>query len=49
VLTTWHTAPLISGMQSAIGRLLAAIDEIEEDTKAILWILVQALDTSQGM
>jgi hypothetical protein len=44
MLTTWSEASPAPEMKAGIGRFLLAVDEIEDDTKAVLGILAAALD-----
>lgn len=46
MLVTWREASHQPEMASAIERFLATIDEIEDDTKAVLGILAAALDAA---
>jgi len=46
MLTTWREASSQPDTTSAMDRLLAAINEVEKDTKAVLGILAAALDAA---
>lgn len=46
MLASWREALPQPEMASAIERFLAAINEFEEDTKALLGILAVALDAA---
>ena len=43
MLTTWREETSLPEMKAGIDRFLQAVDEIEEDSKAVLEILVAAL------
>jgi len=43
MLATWSEASPEPEMKTGIGRFLLAVDEIEDDTKAVLGILAAAL------
>ena len=49
MLATWSEAPGEPGLASAIEPFLAAVNEIEENTKAVLAILAGALDCAHGL
>ena len=46
MLTAWREEASLPEMKSGIDRFLQAVNEIEEDSKAVLEILVAALDAA---
>ena len=46
MLTTWREETSLPEMKAGIDRFLQAVNEIEEDSKAVLDILVAALDAA---
>ena len=46
MLTAWHEEASLPETKAGIDRLLQAVSEIEEDSKAVLDILVAALDAA---
>ena len=46
MLTAWHEEASMPEMKAGIDQFLQAVNEIEEDNKAVLDILVAALDAA---
>lgn len=48
MLAEWREAAFEPELKSALGRFLSAVDEIEDDTRAVLGILAAALGAPRG-
>jgi hypothetical protein len=49
ILTAWGKDARLAKLKPALDRFLSAINEIEEDSKAVLEILVDAMNASHGL